>query len=36
VWPGKRWEYPNMVELYGPKEAYVDKSWQLNDIERVD
>jgi hypothetical protein len=36
VWPGKRWEHANMVELYGPKEAYFDKSWQLNDIERVD
>jgi hypothetical protein len=31
--PGKGW-FP-YFRLYGPKEAYFDKSWQLNDIESV-
>ena len=31
--PGKGW-FP-YFRLYGPKEAYFDKSWQLNDIEKV-
>jgi hypothetical protein len=31
--PGKGW-FP-YFRLYGPKEAYFDKSWQLNDIELV-
>src|SRR5262249_13804176 len=26
---------PDDFRFYGPKEAYFDKSWQLNDIERV-
>ena len=30
---GKGW-FP-YFRLYGPKEAYFDKSWQLNDIEKV-
>jgi hypothetical protein len=32
--PGKGW-FP-YFRLYGPKEAYFDKSWQLNDIEQVE
>jgi hypothetical protein len=32
--PGKGW-FP-YFRLYGPKEAYFDKSWQLNDIEKAD
>ncbi len=31
--PGKGW-FP-YFRLYGPKEAYFDKSWQLDDIEKV-
>ena len=31
--PGRGW-FP-YFRLYGPKQAYFDKSWQLNDIERV-
>jgi hypothetical protein len=31
--PGKGW-FP-YFRLYGPKEAYFDKSWQLEDIELV-
>jgi len=31
--PGKGW-FP-YFRFYGPKEAYFDKSWQLNDIEEV-
>jgi hypothetical protein len=31
--PGKGW-FP-YFRLYGPKEAYFDKTWQLNDIEQV-
>ena len=31
--PGKGWF--TYFRLYGPKEAYFDKSWQLNDIELV-
>jgi hypothetical protein len=31
--PGKGW-FP-YFRFYGPKEAYFDKSWQLNDIEQV-
>jgi hypothetical protein len=31
--PGKGW-FP-YFRLYGPKEGYFDKSWQLNDIEKV-
>lgn len=31
--PGKGW-FP-YFRFYAPKEAYFDKSWQLNDIERV-
>jgi hypothetical protein len=32
--PGKGWF--TYFRLYGPKEAYFDKSWQLNDIELVE
>ena len=31
--PGKG-RFP-VFRFYGPTEAYFDKSWQLNDIERV-
>ena len=31
--PGKGW-FP-YFRFYGPKEAYFDKSWQLNDIEQL-
>jgi hypothetical protein len=31
--PGKGWF--SYFRLYGPKEAYFDKSWQLNDVELV-
>lgn len=31
--PGKGWF--TYFRLYGPKEAYFDKSWQLSDIEKV-
>ena len=31
--PGKGWFA--YFRFYGPKEAYFDKSWQLNDVERV-
>jgi hypothetical protein len=31
--PGRGW-FP-YFRFYGPKEAYFDKTWQLNDIERV-
>ena len=32
--PGKGW-FP-YFRFYGPKESYFDKTWQLNDIERID
>jgi hypothetical protein len=32
--PGKGW-FP-YFRFYGPKEAYFDKTWQLNDIERIE
>jgi hypothetical protein len=32
--PGKGWF--SYFRFYGPKEAYFDKSWQLNDIEPID
>jgi hypothetical protein len=31
--PGKGWF--TYFRLYGPKQAYFDKTWQLNDIEEV-
>ena len=31
--PGRGW-FP-YFRFYGPKEAYFDKSWQLNDIEQI-
>jgi hypothetical protein len=31
--PGKGWF--TYFRLYGPKQAYFDKTWQLNDLELV-
>ena len=31
--PGKNWFV--MFRLYGPKQAFLDKTWQLNDFERI-
>ena len=32
--PGKGWF--THFRLYGPKEAYFDRSWQLNEIEQME